>query len=298
MEMSSGEEDYRRVVEETTVASSWIEGTCIEIIGDLPPRRAPTHALFDFDGTLSLIREGWPEVMIPMMVEVLLATDTDETEEELSELVEAFVMELNGKQTLYQMMRLTEEMARRGGAPKEPLAYKREYHRRLMDRIESRRAALRNGEAAADYLVPGSLSMLEALQARGVQLHLASGTDGHFVLEEAELLGLDQFFGERIHGALDDPGAFSKAQVIERIRGDHAIDGESLVGFGDGFVEIQNIRETGGLAVAVASDESGRNGQPDVWKRSRLIGVGAHLVIPDFQMADQLVDFLFAPQRD
>ena len=68
------------------------------------------------------------------------------------------------------------------------------------------------------------------------------------------MLGLDQFFGERIHGALDDPGAFSKAQVIERILGDHAIDGESLVGFGDGFVEIQNIRETGGLAVAVASE--------------------------------------------
>ena len=25
--------------------------------------------LFDFDGTLSLIREGWPQVMIPMMID-------------------------------------------------------------------------------------------------------------------------------------------------------------------------------------------------------------------------------------
>ena len=28
-------------------------------------------ALFDFDGTLSLIRAGWVDVMVPMMVEVL-----------------------------------------------------------------------------------------------------------------------------------------------------------------------------------------------------------------------------------
>ena len=35
-------------------------------------RRGPyLAALFDFDGTLSLIREGWPRVMIGMMVELL-----------------------------------------------------------------------------------------------------------------------------------------------------------------------------------------------------------------------------------
>ena len=33
-------------------------------------------ALFDFDGTVSLIREGWQEVMIPYFVEVL-SEDTE-----------------------------------------------------------------------------------------------------------------------------------------------------------------------------------------------------------------------------
>ena len=28
--------------------------------------------LFDFDGTISLIRSGWMDVMVPMMVEILL----------------------------------------------------------------------------------------------------------------------------------------------------------------------------------------------------------------------------------
>ena len=36
-------------------------------------------ALFDFDGTISLIRSGWMDVMIPMMVEILLDLKTGET---------------------------------------------------------------------------------------------------------------------------------------------------------------------------------------------------------------------------
>ena len=34
-------------------------------------------ALFDFDGTISVIRSGWMEIMIPMMVEILMALKTD-----------------------------------------------------------------------------------------------------------------------------------------------------------------------------------------------------------------------------
>ena len=93
-------------------------------------------ALFDFDGTLSLIREGWPQVMIPLMVEVLRGTGTTETDGELSAAVEEFVMRLNGRQTIYQMMQLADEVKKRGGQPLEPLAYKHEYHTRLMRRIQ------------------------------------------------------------------------------------------------------------------------------------------------------------------
>ena len=70
--------------------------------------------LFDFDGTLSLIREGWPQVMIPMMVGVLRETGTKETGAELHAAVEDFVMRLNGRQTIYQMIQLADEVRRRG----------------------------------------------------------------------------------------------------------------------------------------------------------------------------------------
>ena len=281
-----------------SVATRFLEGSTIEIVGELPRLARPQHVLFDFDGTLSLIREGWPKVMIPMMVKILQDTGTSETAEELHAITETFVMELNGKQTIYQMMQLAEEVVQRGGQPEDPLAYKEEYHRRLLERIEVRRAALRGGANPDELLVSGSINFLQALEEQEVQLHLASGTDEGFVKEEAELLGLTPFFGNHIHGALADHKAFSKAMVIERILAENKIDGASLIGFGDGFVEIQNIRAAGGLAIAVASDEAGRSGKPDEWKRNRLIGAGAHMVIPDFQEAERLVEFLFDPQSD
>src|ERR671932_103146 len=60
----------------------------IEVLRPGLPRGRFRSALFDFDGTLSLIREGWPQVMIPMMVGVLRRTGTAETEGELSAAVE------------------------------------------------------------------------------------------------------------------------------------------------------------------------------------------------------------------
>src|ERR1051325_4565435 len=52
----------------------------IEVLRDGLPRGTFRSALFDFDGTLSLIREGWPQVMIPMMVGVLRETGTAESD--------------------------------------------------------------------------------------------------------------------------------------------------------------------------------------------------------------------------
>ena len=250
--------------------------------------------LFDFDGTLSLIREGWPQVMVPMMVEVLQETGTDESADALQQMVFEFVMQLNGKQTIYQMIRLAEEVRARGGTPQDPLVYKQVYHDRLMQRIAGRREALRCGKVPPrEMLVPYSLEILEELRRRDVALYVASGTDERYVIEEARLLGLDKYFGPHIYGALVDYRTFSKALVIERILRENQVEGELLLGFGDGYVEIQNIKAAGGTAVAVASDEAGRSGKPDAWKRDRLIGVGADLVIGDYRDWRELLAYLW-----
>src|SRR5437773_2501005 len=262
----------------------------IEIIHPDIPRGRFRSVLFDFDGTLSLIREGWPQVMIPMMVQVLRETGTAESEPELFASVEDFVMRLNGRQTIYQMIQLADEVRRRGGRPLAPLDYKHRYHELLMQRIRGRLHDLQSGNTKVEeWSVPGSRDLLENLREHGLTLYLASGTDLKFVRQEAGLLGLTQFFGDRIYGALDDYQNFSKKMVIERIIDDNDLHGEELLGFGDGFVEIEEIKRAGGVAVVVASDEVERRGI-NQWKRNRLVQAGADLVIPEYRRQKVLVE--------
>lgn len=248
--------------------------------------------LFDFDGTLSLIRRNWPQVMIPMMVDALATTGTPETRDELHACVEEFVMRLNGKQTIYQMMQLADEVARRGGRPLDPLEYKRQYHDLLSAQIEVRVGGLRDGTLRPDEItVPQSHRLLERLREAGLTLYLASGTDLTYVREEARALELDRFFGPRIYGALDNYRDFSKAKVIQQIIAEMGLAGHELLGFGDGFVEIEEIRKAGGVAVGVASDEERREGIND-WKRQRLVRAGADAIVGDYRCQDELLDVL------
>jgi len=267
--------------------------TPFEILRHDLPRGRFRSVLFDFDGTLSLIREGWPQVMIPMMVGVLRETGTAEDDAELTRHVEDFVMRLNGRQTIYQMIQLADEVKKRGGTPREPLAYKHRYHDLLMERIRGRLEALETGRAVPhDWAVPGSHAFLDELRRRGLTLYLASGTDVAFVRREAELLGLTPYFGEHVYGALDDYQNFSKKMIIERILHDNRLQGKELVGFGDGYVEIEEIKRVGGTAVAVASDEVKREGI-NAWKRERLIRAGADVVIGDYRERTALLSLLF-----
>jgi phosphoglycolate phosphatase len=265
----------------------------VEFSAEFRPRPDIRRVLFDFDGTLSLVRHGWPDVMVPMFVE-MLPRRSGETDAELQRLAYDDIMRLNGKQTIYQMMQLAERIAERGGSPSEPLWYKREYLRRLDEHIADRIEGLKSGRIRPDdLLVHGSRPLLELLCARGFTLYLASGTDEQFVRSEAGLLDVDRYFGPRIYGAKDDYRSFSKQMVIERILRDNAITGEQLLAFGDGYVEIENTKAVGGLAVAVASDEAHNgSGRMDPWKRQRLLGVGADVVVPDYRDAEALLDCL------
>lgn len=271
---------------------SFYANSHIEIVNPVIEFSNIQYALFDFDGTISLIREGWQNVMIPMMVDVLMETPNHESEEEIHSIVTEFVDRLTGKQTIYQMIQLVKEVDKRGGNPSDPLSYKRKYHDLLMVHIQNRIDSLEAGDIMpADIVVPGSLDVLESLYDRGVTLYLASGTDEAFVLEEARMLGVSKYF-KGIYGALDNYRNFSKKMVISRIFESNNLKGSELVAFGDGFVEIEDTKNAGGIAVGVACNEATRQGI-DEWKRSRLISAGADVIIPDFCEYQILNEFLF-----
>lgn len=265
----------------------------IERLHPHPPAQKTRVVLFDFDGTLSLLRSGWIDVMVPMMVEILAELKTGESTADLEALVKDYVARLTGKQTIYQMIELAGQVKARSGQPLAPLAYKKIYHDRLMEKIRHRREALRQGKEPPDrYLVPGARGLLDALKERGLRLYCASGTDHAYTVEEAGLLGITHYFDGGIYGAQDDYKSFSKAMLIQKMIGSMECRGDELLGFGDGYVEIRNVKEVGGIAVGVATDEPECR-KADEWKRQRLAGVGADYIIPNFLCRDELLETLF-----
>src|SRR5207302_4384973 len=101
-----------------------------EFSSGFTPRPGISHVLFDFDGTLSLIREGWAEVMIAMFLEMLPRRNA-ETHDHVRQSMSDDIMRQNGKQTIYQMIQFAERVKDCGGRAREPLWYKNEYLRRL-----------------------------------------------------------------------------------------------------------------------------------------------------------------------
>ena len=253
--------------------------------------------LFDFDGTLSTIRSGWMDIMVPMMVEILAECRSGESERQLTDVVREFVGRLTGKQTMYQMVELADNVSQRGGTPADPLEYKNRYLGLLNAKIAGRLDALRSGQAdPQDYMVPGAKPMLDALRERGMKMYLASGTDQIYMRAEADLLGVTPYFNGGVFGALDDYKSFSKRILIQGLIANSSFRGDEFLGFGDGYVEIENIKEVNGIAVGLATDEPDCL-SVDEWKRERLVQSGADFIVPNFLAHDELLDTLFSREH-
>jgi phosphoglycolate phosphatase-like HAD superfamily hydrolase len=268
-------------------------GDDIEILRPDLPRGRFRAVLFDFDGTLSLIREGWQRVMTAMLVEELRATGTTESDKELAATVEAIVIGLNGKPTIVQMTRLVEEIERRGGQARSAAFFAHSYQSDLQAAMRDRYEDLKSGRVPPDtWAVPGARELLEHLRGRSLVLAVASGTDIMDVNNETRLLQLDQYFPRRIFAPFLNDATFSKRAAIERLLATHGLRGDELLAFGDGVVETAEVRRVGGVAVGVASHEPPRRGV-NATKREQLIGAGADVIIPDFASHERLVAWLF-----
>ncbi|HTH49696.1 MAG TPA: HAD family hydrolase [Candidatus Limnocylindria bacterium] len=257
------------------------------------PRLA--HVVFDWDGTLSLIRAGWGEVMLAQWL-ALIPPLPGESVEQLRHLAHDDIWRLNGKPSIHQAAQLAQRIGERGGRPLSAVEHENDYQRRLGEVVGERLNAVRSGTATADaWLVTDARRAIETLAGRGLMLHVVSGTQRRFVAEEADALGVAQHFGGRIHGPTSEQDtAYSKRGVLDAILRDYGIAGGQLLAFGDGHVEIEQTKMVGGLAVAVATDEREfHSGRIDAAKRDRLMGVGADVCIADFRELDALLPVLF-----
>ncbi len=278
----------------------YIAGTEIEQIGKTPDRLQIQHCIFDHDGTLSTLREGWEKIMEPMMVEAVLGSlhDTIDplTLARVSDEVRALIDRTTGVQTLVQMRSLVDLIRQSGFVPESVIldehGYKQIYNERLLLMVRKRVEKLRSGDlSSVDFQIKNAARLLQELHDRGVKLYLASGTDEADVIFEAELMGYAHLFEGRIFGAIGKIDVEAKKIVLEKIIRDHNLHGSQFATFGDGPVEIRETQKRGGFSIGVASDEVRRFGLNRA-KRARLIRAGSNLVIPDYSQLPALLKIM------
>ena len=255
------------------------------------PNRYPgrlREAVFDFDGTLSLLRAGWQRVMADQMLAALLATPRAEGEADLRAAVDEPVNGWAGRPTLEQMAWLVEAVAARGGRPQTAEAYKAQYLALLAERVRHREDVEAGRASPERHRVAGALEFVQALHARGVACHIASGTDETAVREEAALLGFGPYI-THLRGARPD-GSDAKRALITWLAAERRLAPGELAALGDGRAEMQCARAVEGLAIGLATDEGGSAG-PDARKRALLIQAGADVIVPDFRQPALLAYF-------
>ncbi|MDR0902586.1 MAG: PfkB family carbohydrate kinase [Opitutaceae bacterium] len=281
--------------------ASHAPGTAIEIAGPLPAAPGLRFAIFDHDGTISTLRQGWEKVMEPMMIRAILGPAYETADSAAYERVvqqsREFIDKTTGIQTLQQMHGLSLMVREAGFVPESEIldapGYKRIYNDALMELVRERKRQLDRGELdVTDFTLKNAVPLLHRLHDAGIKMFLASGTDEQDVLLEAEALGYARLFEGRIYGANQDMTHDAKRMVLERILGEIGPgDAAHIVTFGDGPVEIRETRKRGGLTVGIASNEVQRFGlAPE--KRTRVIRAGAHLVVPDYSQLDALLSLL------
>ncbi len=273
----------------------------IEVINEWTQPLNIQHAIFDHDGTISTLREGWEHIMQPMMMKAILGDHFSDADEALYHKVHTrvidFIDKTTGIQTLVQMKGLVDLVKEFGLVPADQIldefGYKEIYNDELLKMVREREAKLSRGELSIeDFTLKNAVLLLEKLYKAGVKLYLASGTDEVDVKNEARIMGYDHLFEGGIYGAVGDVTKEAKKIVLDRILntiGDSK-NGQ-VAAFGDGPVEIRETRKRGGLTIGIASNEMKRHSLNES-KRTRLIKAGADIVIPDFSQLPKLLELL------
>lgn len=288
------------LAEDIRHAKYW-NGTEIEVINEWKQPLNIKHAIFDHDGTISTLREGWEHIMQPMMMKAILGKQFQLADEALYHKVYSrvvdFIDKTTGIQTLVQMKGLIELVKEFGLVPADQIldefGYKEIYNDELLKMVRLREAKLSRGELSLeDFTLKNAVLLLEKLYNSGVKLYLASGTDEEDVKNEARILGYDYLFEGGIYGAVGDVTREVKKIVLDRILDTIGNSGNGQVAaFGDGPVEIRETRKRDGLTIGIASNELKRHSLNES-KRSRLIKAGADIIIPDFSQLSKLLQLL------
>jgi len=153
-----------------------------------------------------------------------------------------------------------------------------------------------------DLSIPGSLGFLEMIHGRlDGNVYLASGSDLDAITASSHALGSFQYFKQIVGaGYTNDLTVDQKEAIIKRFL-DGEVDGHNLqpgelVIFEDGFPGILYGYRAGAVCVGVLTPDHSyheKDGHFTVaQKRDRLVSAGAHILVPDFEEAQKLLQIL------
>ncbi len=293
---------FRPDLAEDPRRARFIPGTRIELVNPDIQRGQIKHVIFDHDGTISTLRQGWEPIMEEVMLRSILGEAFSTVSSAEFNRVQArsreFIDQTTGIQTVLQMEGLVAMVLEFGFVPADKVldkwGYKAIYNEMLLEMVNERLERLKAGELSCeDFTVKGAVEFLHELKRQGLHCYLASGTDLEDVVREAKRLGYADAFQAQggIYGSVGDIEKFSKKKLVEQIIREHRLQGPQLCAFGDGPVEIREVKKVGGIAVGIASDEVQRFGL-NLAKRTRLIKAGADIIIGDYTQQRQLLEYL------
>ena len=174
--------------------ASYLDNTEIEIINEWKEKPQIKYAIFDHDGTISTLREGWELIMAPMMIKAILGDKYQDADESLYQKVKTrvdeYIDKTTGIQTLVQMKGLLDLIREFGCVPESEMldefGYKQIYNDELLKMVKERERKLKQGELSLeDFTMKNAIPFLQKLYDSGIKLYLASGTDVEDVTNEA-----------------------------------------------------------------------------------------------------------------
>jgi len=243
--------------------------------------------VMDFDGTISTLRKGWEDIMLPMFLEFIFSGE-EQNDKTLSEVAD-YIDSSTGIQTIHQMNWLANRVKNNKNSERDGWWYKQEYNNRLMIPVNERTHDINTGKKNADdFMLIGSLEFLKCLKNKGIPIYIASGTDTEDVKKEADILGVTPYV-INIAGAKKNEISCSKEAVLKKLIQNIGLPAEQIMVIGDGKVEISLAAKSGAFAVGIASDEEKREGINPL-KEPRLINAGANIIIGDYKEREEIFE--------
>ena len=253
------------------------------------PTHQPSVVAIDFDGTMSLSRIGWQEVMHAVMRQALAPWHPKP--HLMDEEITSYIARSTGQPSIIQMAWVDEHVMLYGGVRHGAQHYLDQFSAAMSAQIDARIASIHDDASADACMVPGAREFLRMLHAHDVPIALVSGTERHHLIRESQALRIHDYFTAGIYGPGVHAPTFTKHDAMQHLVDQYQAPAGTLVSVGDGPVEIQAGKALLGYSIGVASHE--RSGGLDPAKRTILVQAGADAIVANLTMLAELQSLIF-----